>query len=57
MINLNGVQFSYNTFTFELDLQIPAQQKVAIIGASGAGKSTLLNLIAGFALPQQGKFG
>ncbi|AAK02462.1 thiamine ABC transporter ATP-binding protein [Pasteurella multocida] len=55
MINLNGVQFSYNTFTFELDLQIPAQQKVAIIGASGAGKSTLLNLIAGFALPQQGE--
>lgn len=30
------------------DLQVKAQEKIAIIGASGAGKSTLFNLIAGF---------
>ncbi|MDY6216710.1 MAG: thiamine ABC transporter ATP-binding protein [Actinobacillus porcinus] len=36
------------------DLQVKAQEKIAIIGASGAGKSTLLNLIAGF---EQGNAG
>ena len=37
------------------DLQIQAQEKVAIIGESGAGKSTLLNLIAGFEYADSGE--
>lgn len=38
MINLNGVQFSYNTFTFELDLQIPAQQKLLLLAPVAQGR-------------------
>ncbi|MFD1806486.1 thiamine ABC transporter ATP-binding protein [Pasteurella oralis] len=55
MIKLHQVQFCYKTARFELDLHIPAQQKVAVIGASGAGKSTLLNLIAGFEFVERGE--
>jgi len=48
MIKLDNVVFNYQSMPMVFDLQIQAQEKVAIIGESGAGKSTLLNLIAGF---------
>ena len=48
MIKLNNVVFNYQSMPMVFDLQIQAQEKIAIIGESGAGKSTLLNLIAGF---------
>jgi ATP-binding cassette, subfamily C, bacterial LapB len=36
-------------------LEIPAGQRVAIIGKNGSGKSTLLKLLAGIATPAQGE--
>jgi len=39
----------------DVNLQIPAAQTVAIIGASGAGKSTLLAMLAGLDTPTSGQ--
>lgn len=55
MIQLKNVIFNYQSMQMQFDLNIPAQQKVAIVGASGAGKSTLLNLIAGFDYANKGE--
>jgi putative ABC transport system ATP-binding protein len=38
-----------------LDLTVPAQQFLSVMGASGSGKSTLLNLIAGLETPTSGR--
>jgi len=55
MIKLNNVVFNYQSMPMVFDLQIQAQEKIAIIGESGAGKSTLLNLIAGFEYADSGE--
>jgi len=38
----------------DINLTIPAQSVVAILGASGCGKSTLLNIISGIVTPERG---
>lgn len=43
------------TFLLDLNLQIPQQTIVAIMGSSGAGKTSLLKMMAGLLLPDAGK--
>jgi len=39
----------------DINLEIPAGQAVALVGASGSGKSTLANLVPRFYLPSSGR--
>lgn len=46
----------YNRWLFrEIDLDLNAGSKLALIGTNGSGKSTLLRIIAGQLLPTEGK--
>src|SRR5262245_63269029 len=42
------------TILDDVSLEIPAKQKVAVVGPSGSGKSTLLGLMAGLDQPTGG---
>lgn len=56
-ITLSGVTFGYHPDSLvlhHLDLDIPAGQTVALVGATGAGKSTLAKLVARFYDPTSG---
>jgi ABC-type transport system involved in cytochrome bd biosynthesis fused ATPase/permease subunit len=50
-----GVVAGGNPILHALDLEVPAGQHVAIVGASGAGKSTLLGLLLGWHRPAGGE--
>lgn len=39
---------------FDIDLEVPAGQRLGIVGGSGSGKTTLLHLLSGLRDPQQG---
>jgi ABC-type bacteriocin/lantibiotic exporter with double-glycine peptidase domain len=57
-VRLEQVSFSYSPDTAlvlqDIDVDIRAGQKVAIVGRTGAGKSTLGNLLLGLYLPTSG---
>lgn len=57
-IRFSGVRYAYAEFGEAaldgVDLEIPAGQRVALVGKSGSGKSTLMSLIPRFYDPQEG---
>jgi thiamine transport system ATP-binding protein len=55
MIRLDHVDFRWEDFHAQFDLDIGKGEFVAVIGPSGSGKSTLLSLIAGFEQPSSGR--
>lgn len=61
MIRIENLTKSYRTpkgrhFVFkDLNLELPSNKSVALIGRNGAGKSTLLRMIGGIDRPDNGK--
>jgi len=61
MIELKNVTKSYRTnrgrnFVFrDLNLVIPPNRNIALIGKNGSGKSTMMNLLGGLDVPDSGK--
>ena len=57
-INLNNVSFKYQNSSKEIlqniDLNIPKNSKIGIIGATGSGKTTLVDIILGLLKPTEG---
>jgi len=56
-IRLESVRFGYHDAVIlpGLDLDIPAGQTMALVGATGAGKTTIARLLARFYDPQEGR--
>jgi ATP-binding cassette subfamily B protein len=56
-LRFEGVRFGYTdrTVLHHLDLDVPAGQTVALVGATGAGKSTVARLAARFYDPVEGR--
>ncbi len=58
-----GVRFEAVHFSYEpgrdalqgLSFEIPAGQRIALVGTSGAGKTTVVNLLLGFLTPTEGR--
>jgi ATP-binding cassette subfamily B protein len=56
-ITLKNVTFGYDDETMalrQINLEIPAGQRLAVVGETGAGKSTIAKLVLRFYDPQQG---
>jgi len=57
-IAIKNVSFSYEAgrdALHNISFQIPAKQRIALVGTSGAGKTTITNLLLGFIQPQTGE--
>ncbi|MBO8204938.1 ABC transporter ATP-binding protein [Prochlorococcus marinus] len=59
LINFKNVTFVYkklNSIVFKnINLSIPLEKKIGIIGTTGSGKSTFIDLLMGFILPTEGE--
>ena len=54
LVQLERVMKKYGSFALELNMQIPENQIIGLIGANGAGKSTTFKLMIGLIRPDQG---
>ena len=54
LVQLDHVIKKYGSFTLELNMQIPENRIIGLIGANGAGKSTTFKLMIGLIRPDQG---
>jgi branched-chain amino acid transport system ATP-binding protein len=56
MLEVRGADFSYGPLQvlFDVDIEVPAGGRVALLGTNGAGKSTLLRLVSGLSRPDRG---
>ena len=54
LVQLEHVRKKYGSFTLELNMQIPEDRIIRLIGANGAGKSTTFKLMLGLIRPDQG---
>ena len=54
LVQLDHVRKKYGSFTLELNMQIPENRIIGLIGANGAGKSTTFKLMLGLIRPDQG---
>ena len=54
MINHGAVSYGANTILTNINFEINAGQKIAVVGRNGCGKTTLLRLIAGFQTASEG---
>ena len=57
-LTLNKIKFSYpdspKIILEDLDLEIPANNKIGIVGTTGSGKTTIIDIILGLLVAQKG---
>lgn len=54
MVVINQLKKTYDSFTLNLDLQLPEGRVTGLIGRNGAGKSTTIKAVLGLIRPDEG---